>query len=147
MPVFQEIYHDHFAFLHHLSLRLNASNHSFAPILDRLIASNLQKPLKHYIAHCNCLSDQGLEVGVDLNPLLDSDIWGLELIDLYARPAACFDKLSNEVQDILSMASALDEVQGICESVLGQTQNQLLAEENYPPRKLDPPSRGSEAKT
>ncbi|MFK7924466.1 MAG: baseplate J/gp47 family protein [Bacteroidia bacterium] len=138
VPVFQEIYQDHFAFLHQLSLRLNAANHSFAPILDRLIASNLQEPLKQYIAHSNCLSDQGLEVGVDLNPLLDSDIWGLEFIDLYSRPADCFNDATQTVTDILKMVSALEDIQSVSESVLGQTQNQLLAIDGYLQESLIP---------
>lgn len=138
VPVFQEIYQDHFAFLHQLSLRLNVANHSFAPILDRLIASNLQEPLKQYIAHCNCLSDQGLEVGVDLNPLLESEIWGLELIDLYSRPASCFENGPDAVEDILKMVSALEDIQSMSESVLGQTQNQLLAIDGYLQESLIP---------
>lgn len=138
VPVCQEIYHDQFAFLHRLSLRLNASNHSFAPILDRMVASNLQLPLKQFINDCNCLKSQGVELGIDFIPFLDSDIWGLDWEQLYAEPTNCFDIETNAIEGSLNMAANLEQIQGICASVLGQIQTQLLATENYLQESLVP---------
>ncbi|MEL7531486.1 MAG: hypothetical protein AAFN10_09275, partial [Bacteroidota bacterium] len=131
IAVFLELYEDHFALLHQLSLRLNASNHSFAPQLDRLIASNLQKLLKQYIGHCNCLEQQGLSVGLDLNPLLEAEVWGLEMMDMFSVAGNCFTDPKHEVGDVLLMAAALSDIQGTSISVLAQAQKQLLSQKSY----------------
>ncbi|MEL6650797.1 MAG: hypothetical protein AAFQ87_08350, partial [Bacteroidota bacterium] len=138
VPVFQELFEDHFAFLHELSLRLNASTHSFAPQLDRLIASNLPDPLKRLIALCNCLNQQGLDPGIDLNPLLDNPTWGLDDLDLFAVSANCFADPTQELCDILDMATALSEIQKIAKEVLAQMQAQLLDSDTYLQESLYP---------